>query len=175
VLGVNTRQLNGTEGERQENRLVAWDRMAMFRPGFVTGKVASYPRLTSLADSSASLEAKVRSYLDSNCAHCHRPDGVRSRFDARFETAPDAQGLICGTPQGALGIAGAQLVAPKDVSRSIVHRRLESLEPATRMPPLARNRRDEAALDAIRAWIEGLPGCSGMPESGLVRTRPQVR
>lgn len=152
VLGVNARQLNGKGG----HPLVDWSRAGMFGEPLDEGTLADLPRLVALDDPTARPEEKVRSYLDANCAHCHRPGGVRARFDARAEADP-AAGLIDGEPQAPLGVAGSRLIAPGDVSRSLLHRRLSSADPAIRMPPLAGGRPDEEALSTLRAWIESLP------------------
>ena len=115
VLGVNTRQLNGKGG----HPLVDWSRAGKFGKPLDAGALADLPRLVALDDPSARPEEKVRSYLDVNCAHCHRPGGVRARFDARAEADP-AAGLIGGEPQHPLGLAGSRLIAPGDVSRSLL-------------------------------------------------------
>jgi len=88
VLGVHTRQLN------QEipspggcvNQLLAWSRAGRFETKLAAGDVRHLPRLASPADTGRSLEDRARSYLDVNCAYCHRPGGAAADFDARYET-----------------------------------------------------------------------------------------
>ena len=66
----------------------------------------------AITDTNATLEHRVRSYLDSNCAHCHRPGGVQSSFfDARYDTPLEQQGIVNGLLAISLGIAGAKVVA----------------------------------------------------------------
>src|SRR5262249_54466443 len=93
VLGANTRQLNGlparecVEPGREDlagvNQLLIWGRRAMFERAPDESAPARLPRLAGLGDESAPLEYRARSYLDANCAQCHRPGGVRAEFDAR--------------------------------------------------------------------------------------------
>ncbi|MFS7475281.1 hypothetical protein, partial [Enterococcus faecium] len=54
-----------------------------------------------------------------------------------------------------LGILKPRLVAPGDLARSMLHQRLVRTERFP-MPPLARNRVDEAAAAAVAEWIVGL-------------------
>ena len=70
-------------------------------------------RLRHEADTTASLEVRARSFIDANCAHCHRPGGVQALFDARFDTPLASQGLVGGTVGNLLGIAGAKEVPPE--------------------------------------------------------------
>ena len=83
VLGVKTRQLNGDfefpgfgKGSgTSDNQLRSWSHVGMFRQLIPEADIRKYDRLVSVANTSATLEHRVRSYLDSNCAHCHRPGG----------------------------------------------------------------------------------------------------
>jgi hypothetical protein len=65
----------------------------MFDQTLSDAQVSGFLKSASLSDSSASREVRVRSYLDANCAHCHRPGGVPALFDARFSTPLSAQNL----------------------------------------------------------------------------------
>ena len=170
--GVNARQLNGPEARPAENQLVAWGRLGLLERDPRGAGLAGLPRLAAIDDRSAPLEHRVRSYLDANCAHCHRPGGVRRRFDARYGADP-ASGLIGGDVANALGVHGARVFVAGDPSRSIAARRMTSTDPAARMPPLASNVVDERAASAIREWIAGL---GARPAVQLVRPagRPVV-
>ena len=101
----------------------------------------------------APLEDRVRSYIDSNCAHCHRPNGTGALWDARFDTPLAKQGLILGEVRNTFGLENGKVVVPGDPAKSLLHRRMASTAPAEQMPPAARNVADAAALDVIAEWI----------------------
>ncbi len=161
VLGVKTRQLNGNFGYTNtgvtDNQLRAWNHIGLFNPAVNEAAISNYARLVPVTDTSASLELRARSYLDANCAQCHRPNGgVQANFDARFDTALASQGIVGGAVQNNLGISGAYVVAPGDTNKSILFHRDNSLA-AIKMPPLAKNVVDAAAMSVITSWILGLP------------------
>ena len=170
---MKTRQFNGAltypETGVTDNQLRVWNRVGLFHPDLDEAEIPGLPRLVPVGQADASLEHWVRSYLDANCAHCHRPNGVRAQFDARFDTELAAQGLIDGDVGNPLGIAGARVVAARDPGRSILHRRMESRDPSLQMPPLARNTPDAEALAVLRSWIEVLPA----PRPALPAARPE--
>ncbi len=162
VLGVNARQLNrpcrDTEAAVPDNQLRTWNRLGLFRPAPRDEKVADIPRLVSVTDPSAPLEHRVRSYLDANCAHCHRPGGARGLFDARFETPPGRQHLVNGELAAAdLTGLGMKLIAPGDPSRSQVLERMVHRGDGLAMPPVGTHLTDAAAVAAFQEWIGGLP------------------
>ena len=79
VLGPKTRQLNGNftyPGGRTDNQLRTWNYLQMFTPGLDENAIKGYAHTVKVDDASASLENRVRSYLDANCAQCHRPNGT---------------------------------------------------------------------------------------------------
>jgi uncharacterized repeat protein (TIGR03806 family) len=166
VLGVKTRQLNGdfefpgagkAAGTR-DNQLRSWNHVGMFRQIIPEADIQKYDRLASVADTSATLEHRVRSYLDSNCAHCHRPGGARGEFDARFDTPLSKQNLILGPVLSSnLGLAHATLIAPKDPASSMIFQRMKRRQDVFNMPPLATQTIDQQALAALEDWIMRLP------------------
>ncbi len=119
------------------------------------GKTA--PRLAALDDATAPLELRVRSYLDTNCAACHRPGGpARGNFDARFATPLAASHLLdAALVAGDLGVAGAKLVVPGAPERSMLHLRLARTD-ALRMPPIALSAEPAPVLAPLAEWIRGL-------------------
>jgi uncharacterized repeat protein (TIGR03806 family) len=162
VLGVKTRQLNGNftypASGRTDNQLRTWNHLGMFLPALNESDIGTFAQLVSLTNAGASLESRVRSYLDANCSQCHRPGGVvQGYFDARFDTPLASQGLLDGRLADTLGISGARVIAPLDVAHSMLHTRMNSTEPTIKMPPLARNLVDSQAVQLLEQWIQLLP------------------
>ena len=106
-------------------------------------------------DTSRSLEDRARSYLDANCAQCHRPRGTVAYFDARYDTPLEQQGLISGRVLIDQRIDSARVIAPNDLWRSILFMRANTVE-GFKMPPLARNTIDTRGMELLQQWIEGL-------------------
>lgn len=168
VLGVKTRQLNGDLNYPAtgviDNQLRAWNHVGLFNTTLSEAAIPGYAKLVAVTDPNATLELRARSYIDANCAHCHRPNGgVQANFDARFDTPLESQGLVGGAVQNNLGISGAHVVSPGDTNKSILFQRDSSLA-AIKMPPLAKNVVDVQAMAVISEWIMTLPPLTnGLP------------
>ena len=165
VLGVKTRQMNRSltyPSGVTDNELRAWNHAGLFDPTLDEKSLASYPTLARLDDVSRSLTDRARSYLDANCAHCHRPEGTVAYFDARYDTPLERQGLVDGRVLIDERIDHSRVIAPNDIWRSIMYMRTDTTE-AFKMPPLARNTIDERGMALLRAWIESLPGPPVLP------------
>lgn len=169
VLGINTRQLNRPfryPSGVTDNQLHALSAMQMFDAPPTEASLAALGRLAAPDDLDESVEVRARSYLDSNCAHCHRPGGVHAFWDARYETALHETGIINGLVNNSLGQAGAKVVAPGDWTRSILFQRISVAGQPHSMPPLAKQRVDRTGIGLIAEWIaqmddeqdEPLPG-----------------
>jgi len=127
--------------------------------GWIEGPIGSndQPRLVALDDRSAALDHRVRSYLEVNCAMCHRPGGIsRSQFDARLSTPLAKTGMIGAEPIGGdLGIPGARLVVPGAPEKSILLRRQTESGPL-RMPPLGLHLESAPVVPLLEEWIRSL-------------------
>ncbi|MEO5714329.1 MAG: PQQ-dependent sugar dehydrogenase [Luteolibacter sp.] len=167
VLGPKTRQLNGNltyPGGRTDNQLRTWNYLQMFTSMMEENAIKTYQHTFNIDDTSASLENRVRSYVDSNCSGCHRPNGTGAVWDARFDTPLASQGIVNGEVRNTFGIDGAKIVAAGDLSKSMMHRHMNSTSMAEQMPPLTRNLVDTVAIDVLNQWIRSLatePGKSG--------------
>jgi uncharacterized repeat protein (TIGR03806 family) len=165
VLGVKTRQLNrdfSYPDGRTENELIAWKNLGLLDVDFSDGAVKQFPALANPNDISRSLEDRVRSYLDANCAQCHRPNGTVATFDARYDTPLAEQNIVNGHVLIDQRIDGARVVAPNDLWRSILLMRMDTVD-GYEMPPLARNTIDEHGVKMLREWIASLPGPRVLP------------
>jgi uncharacterized repeat protein (TIGR03806 family) len=160
VLGVKTRQLNRSftyESGTTDNELRTWNHLGLFDPAIDENAIPKFAALASANDSARSLEDRARSYLDANCAQCHRPGGTVANFDARFDTPLADQALIDGPVLIDQGIDRPRVISPHDIWRSIAYMRVNT-NGDIKMPPLARETIDENGVRLLREWIDSLPG-----------------
>ncbi|MBI1176969.1 hypothetical protein GC207_05965 [bacterium] len=156
VLGPKARQLNGDftyPNGTSANQLRKWNTMGMFTTKLDEGSLAALPHTVKSDDARASVDDRMRSYLDGNCANCHRPGGTGAQWDARFETPLSKQGIFYGGVRNNLGIDDLKIATPGDVHKSSMFIRLNSTELATQMPPVTRNVPDARAIELLRQWI----------------------
>jgi hypothetical protein len=137
-------------------------------PAIDEASIPGIPQMAALTNAGASLEQRARSYLDANCAQCHQPGGNGPTFDARYDTPLNDQHIIdVLAVKGNLGYDNVRIVAPKDVWRSSIYDRMNSLNPAVQMPNLARNVIDTNAVQVRSDWINSLPGIPALPPPTL--------
>jgi uncharacterized repeat protein (TIGR03806 family) len=165
VLGVKTRQMNRDypyPSGVTDNELRAWNHIGLFDTNLDTADIKNFPKLANVTDPTRSLEDRARSYLDANCAQCHRPRGTVAYFDARYDTPLAKQGLIDGHVLIDERIDNSRVIAPNDIWRSILYMRTDTTN-AFKMPTVARNTIDEQGMKLLRQWIESLPGPPVLP------------
>ena len=167
VLGVKTHQLNGDltypSTGLTANQLQSWNHLGMFFGGINEGEIPNMPASVDINDETASLEMRVRSYLDANCASCHRPGGVNANFDARFTTPTAAANLIYGSLEKNYDIPNQAVVVPQNITASILHSRDNSLGD-DKMPPLLKREIDDTYIQVLEDWINSLdPGAGPQP------------
>jgi hypothetical protein len=160
VLGLNTRQLNGTNTYPAtgvaDNQLRTLNRLGMFNPAFDEAAIPGYEQLYSVTNPNVPLVQRARSYLDANCAQCHQPGGTGITFDARYDTPLSSQNISNYPAVFSLGTDNAKVIAPNDVWRSMIYARMNTVNPAIKMPNLARNLIDSNAVQTFAAWINSM-------------------
>jgi mono/diheme cytochrome c family protein len=174
VLGVSAAQINKntvlvTGGT--VNQLKVWNDLNFFSHPLSESEIKGSPQLVSLNDVQATDEEKVRSYLASNCSHCHRPGGVDAAFDAQFITPLKDQKIIGEPTIGHSSSPENLIVKPKDLFGSELWVRDVSLGDNA-MPPLAKNVVDEEYINVLSRWILTLDTAliTGLEEN----VRPEV-
>jgi hypothetical protein len=117
--------------------------------------VLALPKLFAAADTSTSVEARVRSYLDVNCAYCHRTGGPQGAgtWDWRFTQTLAQTGLINGNAVNNGGDGANKLVVPGDLLHSIVLNRVAATHGFTRMPPIGSTETDPGGIALLTDWI----------------------
>jgi len=158
VLGVNTRQLNGTfdyavVGGVPDNQLRTWGHIGLFAGAVPVG--SSLPAHPALSDAGASVASRARAYLEVNCSMCHRPGGPTPvAMDLRSTVPASSMGVVNVAPtQGSLGYPSPLLVHPTNHANSMLWIRTQRLD-AFRMPPLATSLVDPAGAAIVAQWID---------------------
>ena len=158
-LGMNTRQMNGDytySGGVTDNQLRTMNHLNWFTSSLNEGDLPTYLKVSSISDTTATLEQKALSYLDVNCGYCHQPGALQVNMDFRMTTPLDQKQIMHVPPEEDLGIAGAKRVYQGDHSRSVIFHRIASLESGVMMPPLAKSLVDSTGRNLIRDWINSL-------------------
>lgn len=158
-IGPKARNLNKiyAYATGESNQLVYWQ-----QAGYLTGlpDLAMVDRVPNAFDESAPLNDRARAYLDINCAHCHRLEGPASTtglFLRWGEDRPVHWGLNKNPVAAGRGSGGLQrdIIAGKP-EQSIIHYRMDSIDPGVMMPELGRSMRHKEGIQLINQWIKSL-------------------
>jgi uncharacterized repeat protein (TIGR03806 family) len=116
------------------------------------------PHLVNPADTSQPLDARARSYLHANCAHCHvEAGGGNASVDLDYLNPPENAKLFDTPAQSnTLNHPAARLVATGHPDLSILYHRLATRGPG-QMPPVGSNLVDTQATKLLQAWITQMP------------------
>ncbi len=157
VLGFRTRQLNRSvdyPGGYTANQLESLSAAGYIAEDLSEEDLVHVITSARHDDPAISDEEYVRSYLDSNCSHCHQPDGSsRAFFDARLTTPLTNQSLICGPLIEGLGLPAPAVIKPGSLENSVLFQRLGSHDSAILMPPIARGPAHDEAVSRVANWI----------------------
>jgi uncharacterized repeat protein (TIGR03806 family) len=149
-IGPSVRQLN--DGHQLQN----WS-----TTGLLKGLPKEHiPALVNYLDASASLDDRVKAYLDINCAHCHnatgpaRSSGLYLDWNSKDRTA---YGFF--KPPVAAGRGSGNLsydIVPGKPDQSILYYRMASRDPGVMMPELGRQLTHHEGVELVRNWIQSM-------------------
>lgn len=156
-IGIKARHLNYPYPGHSAAQLDEWAAR-----GQLSGLPGERPRSVVWNSPDFDLEARARAYLDSNCGHCHNPAGAADTSGLLLDahtTSLRALGF-CKSPVAAgRGTGGRPYsIVPGEPDRSILIFRMETGDPATRMPEVGRAVRHREGVELLRRWVASLPG-----------------
>jgi glucose/arabinose dehydrogenase/mono/diheme cytochrome c family protein len=119
--------------------------------------LAQLSRFVVPGDASASLEARARSYLGVNCAHCHTLNGGgNSMMNFDWNVPLDRMRALDQPPEhGDFGIPNARVIAPGAAGRSVLIPRIAMRGPG-QMPPVGTRAGDPEGVKLLAEWIASL-------------------
>ncbi|MCG8332753.1 MAG: PQQ-dependent sugar dehydrogenase [Chitinophagales bacterium] len=173
ILGVKTYQLNGTYDYPEAGVMNQLDYLSQL--GILDQSVPNpndQPRGYAIDDETADLSLRIRSYLDANCASCHRPGGILGvNMDFRFQVPLHLQNIINQPTQSSNSDADRLLVKPGYHAESEIWVRDASLS-SNQMPPLARSIIHDIYIEKLAEWIDGLPVDAGAVNELILYPNP---
>ncbi len=162
ALGVTTMQMNRDhfyfdgEGWVVANQLATLEHIGMF-----TKKLPDAPakmaQLADFNDKRLKVDVRARSYLHSNCSHCHiKWGGGNAEFKLHLGLDLKDMGIVNVPPaHGNFKIDGAKLLVPGAPEKSIILHRMNMTE-LGRMPHIGSRVVDERAVKLVHDWIKGM-------------------
>ena len=106
------------------------------------------------------LAGRARAWLDVNCGHCHRQEGPAKNtgmYLLAAEVDPYKLGIRKPPVAAGRGSGGLQFgIVPGDPEASILHYRINSLDPGVMMPELGRKLKHKEGIQLIEEWISSL-------------------
>ena len=168
ALALTTRQLD-CEGAPGKGQIDRWLELGLLEDNKPLREQLGQPVVDPQDAGAGDLETRARTYLDLNCAHCHRETGLggRAGFQLLADLSLEQAGIIGVRPTvGLLARPGARIIAPGDPANSELLERMNRRGGAGQMPLLGSQVVDEAGVALIREWIESLPAGKAAEAAG---------
>ena len=123
---------------------------------------ADYAVMAAWQDPQQPLAARARSYLHSNCGHCHSSTGPADTSGLFLDQATSNPVRLgeCKLPIAAgQGTGGHQYaIVPGKPAESILVYRMQTRDPGAMMPELGRSLVHTEGVELVSEWIAQLPG-----------------
>ncbi len=157
-IGVKPQNLNGDYAFNSgtQNQLQKWIDI-----GYLEDNLPSnINTVVDYNDATQSLELRIRSYVDINCASCHRDEGHCNYRPMRFafDENGDPENLgVCEDPDQLLdNLVDQKLIKPGDPENSVIYVRISNLEEDIRMPLLGRRLAHDEGITLLSDYINSL-------------------
>ena len=155
-IGPKARNLNFVLAGHTDNQLAEWAAQGRLAGLPASEKVEKMPDWKDSVH--YSVDQRARAYLDVNCSHCHTQggDAMNTGLFLEYQQHDPGHLGIAKSPVSAGGGAGGMNydIVPGDAAHSILYYRMNSTEPGTAMPELARTVVHKEAVRLIRQWID---------------------
>lgn len=161
ILGVGTLQINKKSNWKYKsgyysNQLKVWDLAGLFSNNLPdTNSMSSLAAVDASGRSSTDI---VKSYLHSNCSHCHQPGGPTVlNMDLRYKIPLQDMNIVNVVPSTEdFGLSSPHIVEPGNPDDSTLWIRINNTSKGKRMPPLSTAKDYDEMFEKIREWIENL-------------------
>jgi len=158
ALGVSTMQMNRDHNYEGviANQLATLEHIGLFTKKLPKAP-ADLPKLADFNDQSLPVDVRARSYLHSNCAHCHMKWGGGNAEFKMLATIPlKDMGIVDVKPaHGNFDIKDAKLVVPGHPEQSMIYHRM-TLTGLGRMPHIGSKVVDVPAAKLVHDWIKAM-------------------
>lgn len=155
-IGPKARNLNFVRKGQSQSQLAQWAANGLLAGLPAMDQVAQLPDWKDSVH--FTVNERARAYLDVNCAHCHTQggDAFNTGLFLEYEqTGKDHLGIMKSPVSAGGGAGGLDYdVVPGDALHSILAYRMNSVEPGTAMPELARTVIHKEGVALIKQWID---------------------
>ena len=164
-IGIKPQNLNKTYtyGSETVNQLTKWINLGILENNFNLPSEES--TTVNYNDINNSLEKRVRSYFDINCAHCHKENGHCDYRPMRFAFSETNNNLtnmgVCVDTQDMQDFSPelSKIITPRRTNQSMLYHRVNSIDETYRMPLHGRTIIHTEGVSLIEEWINSLEDC----------------
>jgi uncharacterized repeat protein (TIGR03806 family) len=164
-IGIKPQNLNYNYnyGSTSKNQLTKWIEEGYLENNFTLPSAST--STIDYNDTSKSIDLRVRSYFDINCAHCHQ-DGrhcdyrpMRFAFNETQNNRTNMGVCVETADMQDFDPALSKIVTPGNINRSMMFFRLNTTDETYRMPLHGRTVIHEEGIQLIEQWINSLAPC----------------
>jgi uncharacterized repeat protein (TIGR03806 family) len=165
-IGIKPQSLNWeyNYGSQTKNQLTRWIELGIAQNNFSLPSAQN--TVVNYNDATKSLELRVRSYFDMNCAHCHSELGhcyyrpMRMGFDETYNNRTNMGVCVDTQDMQDFPPALSKIVTPNNINRSMLYHRINTQNESYMMPLHGRSLIHEEGVALVEQWINSLQPCN---------------